>query len=473
MKRPILLWFRRDLRLADHEALNEACAAGAPVIPVFICDDIVEGLGAAPQWRLGLGVEDFAKTLSAKGSKLILRKGPALSVLREFVAETGAAAVYWSRAYDPQSIARDKAVKSGLLDDGIEAKSFKGHVLFEPWTIETKTGGFYKVYSPFWRAVAHAELAAPLPAPNTIAAPADWPESDEIAGWGLGARMNRGAGIVADHVIVGEDAAAKRLSAFLRGRIDDYAKLRNFPATPGTSRLSENLTYGEISPRVVWHSAQDGLRRGAPGAETFAKELVWREFAYHLLYHTPHIVTDSWRPEWQSFPWEVGDSEEATAWTRGETGVEIVDAGMRELYVTGYMHNRVRMIVGSYLTKNLMTDWRVGLRWFEDCLIDWDPASNALGWQWVAGSGPDAAPYFRIFNADTQAEKFDKNGVYRTMFLPGVDGTCGPLAQKFYDAVPVSWRLNPARYRKLPHVDLKRGRQRALDAYHAFKEPTV
>jgi len=470
MSAPILVWFRRDLRLSDHLALSKAAASGAPVIPVFILDEVVEAHGAAPKFRLGLGIEAFAKSLEKIGSRLILRRGPALETLRALVAETGAQAVYWSRAYDPDSVARDRPLKAGLKADGVSAESFTGHVFFEPWTVETKTGGFYKVYTPFWKAVSGSHLPEPLPEVVRLMAPLEWPHSENLADWHLDRDMRRGAAILSQHVCVGSAAALARLDHFLDGPVIDYDHARDFPAVPGTSRLSENLAYGEISPLQVWHRGQDALRQGAAGAETFLKEIVWREFAYHLAFHTPHITTQSWRPEWEAFPWAGDETDAALAWKQGRTGVEIVDAGMRELYVTGYMHNRVRMIVGSYLTKNLLTDWRVGLKWFEDCLIDWDPASNAMGWQWVAGCGPDAAPYFRVFNADTQAEKFDKQGLYRARFLPKANGVADGLASDFYQAVPRAWALSPADDARLPTVDLKAGRVRALEAYETFKK---
>ena len=468
MTSPRLVWFRRDFRLADHQALSAAAQNGAPIIPVFIIDEGVAGLGAAPKWRLGLAAEAFSKTLEALGSRLILRKGPALDVLRDLIKETGATEVHWSRAYDPEAIARDSAVKSGLRADGITAESHKGHILFEPWTVETKTGGFYKVYTPFWKAVSHRDVDAPLAKPSALRAPERWPHSESFGALNLGKGMRRGEMVVLPHTCVGEAAAAARLDHFLHAPIQTYQTARDFPAISGTSRLSENLTHGEISPRQIWHAGQEALRSGASGAETFLKELVWREFAYHLVFHTPHITTETWRDDWRQFPWEDGDSEAAWRWRQGRTGVEIVDAGMRELYVTGYMHNRVRMIVGSYLTKNLLTDWRVGLKWFEECLIDWDPASNAMGWQWIAGCGPDAAPYFRVFNADTQAEKFDKDARYRDRFLPRT--AMSEDAMAFYRAVPVAWQLHPEQDRLLPSVDLKAGRARALAAYEAFKK---
>ena len=464
---PIILWFRRDLRLADHPALTEAAQTGRPVIPVFIHDEVVETHGAAPKWRLGLGVEHFAKTLEGIGSKLILRRGKALEVLRDLVAETGADTVYWSRAYDPAAIERDKGVKAGLKDDGLEAESFTGHLLFEPWTVETKTGDFYKVFTPMWKAVRGRELAPSQPATKALKSPSSWPSSDALEDWHMGAAMRRGASVVGQYVRVGEAKAQDRLEEFIKDDIASYDTARDVLAMEGTSRLSEPLTYGEISPLTCWHAGWRAFNNGKPGAETFLKELVWREFAYHLAYHTPHIVDGNWRPEWDAFPWNEDDTEEVISWKQGRTGVQLVDAAMREMYVTGYMHNRGRMIVASYLTKHLMSHWKIGQAWFDDCLIDWDPASNAMGWQWSAGSGPDATPYFRVFNPDTQAEKFDKDRAYRARYLGELFKNHEPPAAQYFEAVPESWGLSITHPYPRPVVALDQGRERALAAYKA------
>jgi deoxyribodipyrimidine photo-lyase len=464
--KPLILWFRRDFRLTDNPVLTAAVATGRPIIPVFILDPETERLGAAPKWRLGLGLEVFGKTLESLGSRMIFRRGPALGVLRDLIRETGAGAVHWSRLYDPDAKARDSAVKSALRADGLEAESHAGHLLFEPWTVETGQGGFYRVYSPFWRAVKGRDVALPAPAPKALPAPQAWPASDQLADWALGQQMRRGAAIVARHVLVGEAAALTRMDRFLEGPVADYRQARDFPAEEATSRLSENLTYGEIGPRLLWHAAQRALEEGKAGAEHFLKEIVWREFAYHLLHHSPHITTRNWRPEWDSFGWR-DDNDQAEAWRRGMTGEPFVDAAMREMYVTGTMHNRARMIVASYLTKHLLTDWRVGLRWFEDCLIDWDPASNAMGWQWAAGSGPDAAPYFRVFNPETQAEKFDPQARYRHRFIAELARNPGAEALGYFAAAPRAWALDPSRPYPKRLIALAEGRNRALAAYEA------
>ena len=461
---PLILWFRRDLRLTDHPMLAQAAATGRPLIPVFILDPETEGLGAAPKWRLGLGIAEFAKALEAVGARLILRRGAALDVLQRLMAETGATGVWWSRLYDPASVARDTGVKASLKVAGHEAQSFSGHLLFEPWTVTTGQGGFYRVYTPFWRAVRGADLSAAVPAPVSLRAPAEWPARDSLQDWDMGRAMQRGAAIVAPHLHVGEAAALARLDRFVARPIARYADERDLPAVDATSGLSENLAYGEIGPRTIWHAGWRALHEGMAGAETFLKELVWREFAYHLMHHTPHITQSNWKPEWDGFDWRA-DNKDAEYWRRGLTGEPFVDAAMREMYVTGRMHNRARMIAASYLTKHLMTHWKVGLDWFADCLVDWDPAANAMGWQWAAGSGPDASPFFRIFNPATQAEKFDPKAEYRRRFIAELTPNPGQLAMSYFDAVPDSWALTAKRPYPKPLIDLAEGRNRALEAY--------
>ncbi|WP_050927739.1 cryptochrome/photolyase family protein [Aestuariivita boseongensis] len=463
---PIILWYRRDLRVSDHPALHAACESGRPVTPVFICDDLVDGLGAAPKWRLGLGLEHLAGTLKDKGSRLILRRGKALEVLRTLIKETGAGAVYWSRLYDPDSVSRDKTIKSTLKEDGIEAKSFGGHLMFEPWTVETKTGGFYKVYTPFWKMVRDRDVDSPLSAPGKIDAPGSWPASDDLDDWQLGAAMNRGADIVRPHVRLGEGAAQDRLGYFIDEIVSGYDSSRDRPDKDGTSNLSENLALGEISPHQCWHAGRRMMEEGKKGAETFLKELVWREFAYHLMHHTPRILTGNWKEDWDAFPWNNDERKsEVIAWKRARTGIRFVDAALREMYVTGRMHNRGRMIVASYLTKHLMCHWQIGLKWFEDCLIDWDPASNAMGWQWSAGSGPDATPYFRVFNPVTQLDKFDPDRAYVRHWI--AEGMANPsdAALSYFEAIPRRWAISPDDSYPDPIVAADEGRKRALDAY--------
>ncbi|MFQ6552128.1 cryptochrome/photolyase family protein [Aestuariibius insulae] len=465
-KKPVLTWFRRDLRLGDHPALTAACESGRPVIPIFLYDEVAEGQGAAPRFRLGLGLKVLNKSLESKASRLIFRRGEALQCLRDLIKETDAGAVYWSRLYDPASKARDIKVKEALKQDGIDARSFSGHLLFEPWQVETKSGGFYKVYSPMWRAVKDTEIGSTLPTPSRIPAPQTWPSSEILASWEMSADMQRGADIVRSHCMVGESAAASRLGAFIVNGISNYAEARNLPAQNGTSNLSENLAYGEISPRSCWHAGMQARQEGKAGAETWLKELVWREFAYHLIHHTPHIVHSSWREEWGAFPWKTDERlREVKAWKQGRTGIRFVDAAMREMYVTGRMHNRARMIVASYLTKHLLCHWKIGLDWFEEHLIDWDPASNALGWQWSAGSGPDATPYFRVFNPVTQLDKFDKDRAYVSAWIAEEQGDPPQTALDYFHAIPEQWSMSASDPYPDPIVTAEDGRKRALNAY--------
>ncbi|MEM7268374.1 MAG: deoxyribodipyrimidine photo-lyase, partial [Pseudomonadota bacterium] len=328
--------------------------------------------------------------------------------------------------------------------------------LIDPWVLKTGAGGPFKVFTPFWRALSKGETPPPVPSPGRIdgvnAA------SDDLADWALSAGLGSAKGQLANRIDAGEGAANDRLHAFLEGRSTRYAKDRDRLDVAGTTGLSDALAVGEISPRQIW--ATMDRYSGDRGVEAARRQLVWRDFAHHILFHDPEMERENWRREWSAFPWR-DDNADAEKWRWGRTGVEVIDAAMRELWVTGRMHNRARMLVGSYLTKNLLTHWRIGESWFRDTLIDWDPANNAMGWQWVAGCGPDAAPYFRIFNPETQAEKFDPAGVYRNYWLRG-EG-----AEDFRSMLPrhvISVLESPPLM-----VDLKATRQRALSAWEAMR----
>jgi len=462
-KRPVLIWFRRDLRLADHPALTAASASGRPVIPVFLCDETVETLGAAPKWRLGLGVAALAEALTLQGSRLILRRGRAQATLDALIAETGAGAVFWTRYYEPAHIARDRAIKAALTATGIEARSYPGALLAEPGQVVTGAGRPYAVFTPFWRALRARDVGQTLPTPAQLSPPPAWPLSETMADWGFDRAMGPGARVVRPHLQVGAAAAGARLAAFLGDRLARYAADRDTPAADAGSGLSENLAWGEISPRQVWCAAERVRDRlGAP-VDKFLSELGWREFAWHLMFAHPAMATACWRPEWERFAWRP-NNDDAEAWRRGMTGVPMVDAGLREMFVTGRMHNRVRMIAASYLTKHLLTDWRVGLGWFQECLIDWDPAANALGWQWVAGCGPDAAPFFRIFNPDLQAARHDPDGRYRARFLAEGPARPDTDALAFFNAAPKAWALSFDQPYPAPRIGTADGRHRALAA---------
>jgi deoxyribodipyrimidine photo-lyase len=464
-----ILWVRRDFRLANNAALVAAVKRGA-VVPVFIRDASVDALGSAPKLRLEMAIGAFAEALEGLGSRLILRSGTAAEVLETLAAETGASAVFWNRLYDPRSVARDTDVKALLKDREIEAQSFAGALLFEPWTVETKTGGPYRVYTPYWNAVRGRDVAPCLTPPLEMSTAEDWPQSEALAEWELSRGMFRGAAVVRRHVSAGEHAALERLDEFTDTLIAKYKVDRDRLDIAATSELSDALSLGEISPAQCWHAGRRAMQEGAAGAEHFLKEVVWREFAWHLLWHYPHMDRENWRPEWDGFVWnDDANHPHFMAWCRGITGQPVVDAAMRELYVTGKMHNRARMIVASYLTKHMRMHWRLGLQWFADCLVDWDLASNAMGWQWVAGSGPDAAPYFRIYNPETQAQKFDPKGTYLARWLPDAFGDHSDASMSFYDAVPKAWKAYITDAPAEPLVSLTEGRAVALAAYETYK----
>ncbi len=469
MGKPIIWWVRRDLRLADNPVLDHIIQTGRPVVPVYVLDPLERALGAAPKFRLGLGLQRFAQSLAALGVRLILRQGDALSELKKLVREVGAHGVVWSRLYTPEEIGRDRRVKENLTAAGVVARSFGGRLLFEPWTVQTKTGGPYRVFTPYWKTVRARDVGPPVPPPTRVPAPQTWPSSEALPDWNLSCAMHRGADIVTPHCRVGETAAHIRLETFLHDHGTTYAAHRDFPARATTSGLSENLTWGEISPRQIWHRMLDVQHQHGTDLTVFAKELVWREFAAHLTYHTPHILCANWRPQWDEFPWKHQITPEVRAWQRGQTGYDLVDAGMRELYVTGRMHNRVRMVVASFLCKHLGAHWSIGQEWFRQCLVDWDPASNALGWQWVAGSGPDAAPFFRIFNPEGQRGKFDADGAYCRQWLAEGHSEPPPPALTFFEAVPTRWQLDPHMPRAAPIVDLSQRRLAALAAYEHMR----
>ena len=443
-----LLWLRQDLRLADHPALQAAIARGLPVIPIFLWCPAEEGEwtpGAASRWWLHHSLAALAADLAKAGSQLIIRSvDDSLAGLRALVHETGASAVHWSRRYEPLVTARDRIIKETLRNEGVEARSFNAALLVEPWDVQNLSGKPFQVFTPFWRKVSTAlEPPAPLPAPKRVPPPARWPASATLESLDLLPRIGWDAGISRTWQ-PGEHGAARRLDVFLDGPVKRYGEARNLPAEPGTSRLSPHLHFGEISPRQVWHAAPQW--RGSQ----FMAEIGWREFAHHLLHHFPRTTNEPLRGDFARFPWRE-DARELAAWQRGRTGIPLVDAGMRELWETGWMHNRVRMVVASFLVKNLRMHWLHGARWFWDTLVDADLASNTLGWQWAAGCGADAAPYFRVFNPQSQAEKFDPQGEYLRRWLPELSGRGG------------------ASYPP-PIVDLKASREAALAAFRTLRE---
>ena len=474
----VILWFRNDLRLADNRALAAAVASGAAIVPVYIHDPKSAGAwtpGAASRWWLHQSLAALAHSLKERGAPLILREGYTEECLADLAAETGATAIYFSRAYEPWASALEERIKRRFSGQ-IELKRYAGAMLREPEEVRTKTGDPYKVYTPFWRALtALGAPSAPAPAPKSLTPRSQKIASARLADWKLLPTKPDWAGGMRDMWQPGEEGAQIRLDAFLKTSLAGYADARNLPAIDGTSRLSPHLHFGEISPRVCWHratAAKEKVKAGDTALETFLKELVWREFSYHLLVHWPDLPEKPFRPEFDGFPW-AKSAANLKAWQRGQTGYPIVDAGMRQLWHTGWMHNRVRMIVASFLIKHLLIPWQEGEAWFWDTLVDADLASNAASWQWVAGSGADAAPYFRIFNPITQGEKFDTEAAYVRRWVP-------EIAKLPDDVIHAPWSASASVLARasitlgktypLPIVDHAEARQRALEGYAAMRK---
>lgn len=461
MTAPVLLWFRRDLRLADHPALAAAARAG-PLIPVFILDEeTLRPLGGAARWWLHHALASLSRDLP-----LVLRRGRAAAVLQQLAAETGASAIYFSRGHEPGEVRQEQEVKAWAGGRGVGLHRHGGVLLHEPETITTGQGTPFKVFTPFSRAVKAAPPRPPKPrATWTLADPQ--PRGDTLAQWQLlPVRPNWARGF-ASHWQPGEAGARQRLADFLDEHVAAYARDRDVPARPATSRLSPHLHWGEISPAQIWSATHASMAAAGglqdEGGGKFLSELIWREFCAHLLFHFPHLTDQPFRAEFANFPW-TNDHAAMRRWQRAETGYPLVDAGLRELWATGTMHNRVRMIVASFLVKHLMQHWRQGEAWFWDTLVDADIASNAANWQWVAGSGADAAPFFRIFNPVLQGETFDPEGAYVRRWLP-------ELASVASKHVHAPWTLPEAarpKHYPPPMVDHGAARARALSAFKAL-----
>jgi deoxyribodipyrimidine photo-lyase len=420
-----LLWFRSDLRLDDNSALAAAGAQAAGIVPVFIWSPQEEGAwrpGAASRWWLDRSLRALDASLVEQGSRLVIRRGPALEALRDVARESGATSVFWNRRYEPAVLARDAAVKEALRADGFAAESFGSALLREPWQNRKDDGTPYRVFTPFWNAMKRrGGIPGPVDAPRGLRTPATWPWSDSIDDLGLLPSPDW-AGGMREAWRPGEADARAELDRFVRDALEGYETGRDRPGLNGTSRLSPHLHFGEISPRRIWHAVRDAASDRSEAAldaaaECWLRELGWREFAHHLLFHFPHTTDEPLRPEFARMDW-TDDERARRAWQKGLTGYPIVDAGMRELWATGWMHNRVRMIVASFLVKDLRISWQQGACWFWDTLVDADLASNTLGWQWTAGCGADAAPYFRVFNPLLQSRKFDADGAYIRRWVP-------------------------------------------------------
>lgn len=456
---PILVWFRNDLRLDDHPALHAAAESKRPVIPVYLWTPDAEApwqRGGASRWWLHHALADLDKTLAARGSKLILRTGTdPFKILQDLFEETGAGEIYWNRRYDPAGVKTDTALKKNL-----PAKSFRGSVLREPHEIETQNGEFYKVYTPFYKnVISQGDPKEPLDVPKRWTHPESYPESDSIDDWDLLPKIGWDEAFY-DHWSPTLSGAEAQVEDFLASAAGDYKDERDFPAKPGTSRISPYLHFGQISPRRLWHEAKAAAASGdagGKGVDAWLRQLVWRDFAIHLLFHQPQLDLEPMQEKFRSFPWE-NNPEHLKAWQRGKTGYPIVDAGMRELWTTGWMHNRVRMIVASFLVKDLRIHWHEGAKWFWDTLVDADLANNSFGWQWAAGCGADAAPYFRIFNPMLQSKKFDADGTYIRKWVPELRG----LSPR---EIHAPWEMDePPEAYPPPIVDHAKARDEALEA---------
>ncbi|OWV88831.1 deoxyribodipyrimidine photolyase [Rhizobium sp. N122] len=473
---PVILWFRKDLRLDDNQALNAAHLSGRPIIPVYISEPAPGAgpLGAAQAWWLHHSLEALDKSLRQRQGRLVLASGEALQVLCALIRESGAEAVFWNRRYDPSGISIDIRIKLELEKQAIETKSFGGQLLHEPSRLMTGNGASYRVYTPFWRALEGAgEPEPPLDPPAKLRLASELATSEPLESWKLLPMKPDWAKSFSDLWTPGEHGAKERLRAFVEDTLDGYKENRDFPAKQATSMLSPHLALGEISPARIWDATR-GLSKRVSAADTvhFRKEIAWREFSYHLLFHFPKLASENWNNRFDGFEWRNDDSD-FNAWRRGLTGYPIVDAGMRQLWRHGWMHNRVRMIVASFLIKDLMVDWRRGEAWFRDTLVDADPANNAASWQWVAGSGADASPFFRIFNPVLQGQTFDPDGDYIRAYVPELRELGAKYIHRPFEA-PRS-RLAEAgitlgqTYPK-PIVDHASARSRALAAYNATKD---
>ncbi len=476
---PVLQWFRQDLRLADHRALSAALATDQPIIPVYILDDDTPApwsLGGASRWWLHQSLAALSLDLENIGSRLILRRGPTTEMLSTLLEETNADAIYVTRSYEPWARKLEEQVRDQCEKNVVHFKRFAGSLLFEPEALRTKAGDPFRVFTPFYKACLGLEPPKPpLPRPKRLPCPSTWPKSDALDDWSLLPTEPDWAVGFGENWQPGEAGAKKRLSSFVDKAMAGYSDQRNRPDRPGTSRLSPYLHFGDISPHQCWHTVEDRLAsdgRGASGGRSFLRELIWREFSYHLLFHWPNLPTNAFRPEFEAFPWRR-DDEALKAWQRGRTGYPIVDAGMRELWQTGWMHNRVRMITASFLIKHLLIPWQEGEAWFWDTLVDADLANNAASWQWVAGSGADAAPYFRIFNPILQGKKFDPKGDYVRRYVPELvkldDNYLHAPWEAPEDALEAAGVKLGETY---PHpvVDHAAARQRALHAYQNVKK---
>lgn len=477
---PIIVWLRQDLRLEDNPALFYAAAEGI-VIPVFILDHTIPKswqLGGAQRWWLHHSLIELQKQFANYKIPLILQQGDPEKILLTLIKKTGAQTVYWNRCYEPYAIRRDSKIKLRLKQDNIEVKSFNAALLFEPWEIKNQQGDYFKVFTAFWKnCLKHSQQFSILKIPKFNSFFENL-ASENLMDWKLLPSKPNWAKAFDKIWQPGADGAKKRLASFLKDGLQGYAKNRDIPAISGTSQLSPHLHFGEISPKQIWHAVQHELahrKNISADSERFLAEIGWREFSYYLLYHFPALPEQPFQTKFTDFSWHA-DKKLLQAWQQGKTGYPLIDAGMRQLWQTGWMHNRVRMIVASFLTKDLLIPWQQGEAWFWDTLVDADLANNAASWQWVAGSGADAAPYFRIFNPILQSKKFDPQGEYIRRWVPELKNLPDKYIHEPWVAPEII--LKQAKIKlgdNYPHILIEHdiARDRALAAFKKIKNPSV
>ncbi len=467
-----IVWFRKDLRTADNPALKAACCRHEKILPLYILDrETSLDIGAAQGWWLFHSLKSLSYDLKQHEIDLILKKGNAAKIFQTLVKQYKITDVYWNRCYEPAMIERDKKIKAQLKEAGLAVHGFKGSLLNEPWEIKNQSGSDFKVFTPYWKQCLK-QMSVTVSEPVSL-----WPkslamETERLEDWDLLPNQPDWARKFSAHWRPGEQAAFDTLDDFIENQLAEYKQQRDIPAKQATSRLSPHLHFGEISPAQIWQTIHQSMMENPhhiKSAEKFLSELGWREFSYHLLYHRPDMPDVNFNDKFDAFPWR-DNQQDLERWQKGQTGYPIVDAGMRELWQTGYMHNRVRMIVASFLCKDLLIDWRQGAAWFQDTLLDADVANNSANWQWVAGSGADAAPYFRVFNPVLQSERFDPQGEYIKQWLPELSSLAAKWIHKPWEAPVKDLTFERGKEYPQPMVDHQKARKQALSLYQSLKK---